>query len=164
MISAIDRYLQTLLTFVPRSGANNRFPKDYVALIYVPANGPEKVYSLVQHDKQPVLTIASYREAVWELVDAFEGEKWQRPELEAIQAEVAPGHPALDFLDTDSLRACRSYSDGRAGLDYYLMLWQRDGESNVVECYEPYSRDDSAWSTVIGSLQLLSSQFEYAAR
>lgn len=161
MLSAVDQYLQTLLTFVPRNKAN-RFTKDYVALIHVPATGPEKVYSLVFHDTQPLLTVAAYKSAVWEVVEGLEGDDPVRPELDALQAQLEADHPALDYIDSSTLGDCKNYSDGQAGLDYYLMLWQRDGQSGVVECYEPYSRNDYSWSTVIGAIQVLSSQFEYA--
>jgi len=163
MLSAVDRYLQTLLTFVPRNKAN-RFIKDYVALIHVPAQGPEKVYSLVQDEEQPLLTVAAYKSAVWEVLDGFEGESGQKPELDALQAQVDRDHPALDYLDARTLRNCENFSDGQPGLDYYLMLWQMHGETGVVECYEPYSRDDYSWATVIGAMQVLSSQFEYAIK
>ncbi len=161
MISAVDQYLKTLLTFVPRKSAN-RFTKDYVALIHVPAVGPEKVYSLVMDETQPLLTVAAYKSAVWEAIESFGAEAARSPELDALQAQVERDHPALDYLDSKTLMSCDNYSDGRAGLDYYLMLWQRDGETGVVECYEPYSREDYSWSTVIGAMQVLSSQFEYA--
>lgn len=163
MISAVDQYLQTLLTFVPRN-KENRFTKDYVALIHVPAVGPEKVYSLVLDKSQPFLTVAAYKSAVWEVLEGFDGAEKGKPELDALQAQVDPAHPVLDYLDSESLQSCENYSDGRAGLDYYLMLWQRDGDSGVVECYEPYCRDDYSWSSVIGALQVLSSQFDYALR
>jgi hypothetical protein len=95
-------------------------------------------------------------------VETFGKEGASKPELDALQAQVAADHPALDYLLPDTLKSCDNYSDGRAGLDYYLMLWQRDGETGVVECYEPYSREDYSWSTVIGAMQVLSSQYEYA--
>lgn len=161
MYAAVDQYLQTLLTFVPRNKAN-RFTRDYIALIHVPAHGAEKVYSLVHGDDSAVLTVAAYKEAVWEVVESFEGKPGMKPELDALQAQVESEHPALEYLESDTLAACQNYSDGQAGLDYFLMLWQKDGESGVVECYEPYSRDDYAWASVIGALQTLSSQFEYA--
>lgn len=163
MISAVDRYLNTLLTFVPRNKAN-RFTRDYIALIHVPADGPEKVHSLVLGDDQPLLTVASYKHPVWEIVEDFEEAEASKPELDALQAQIAEDHPVLEYLDTRTLKSCDNYSDGQAGLDYFLMLWQKDGESGVVECYEPYSRDDYAWATVIGAIQVLSSQFEYALR
>ncbi|EDY84710.1 hypothetical protein VDG1235_4343 [Verrucomicrobiia bacterium DG1235] len=163
MISAVDQYLNTLLTFVPRNRAN-RFTKDYIALIHVPATGPEKVYSLVLDEAKPLITVAAYKSAVWEVIGDFEEENAGKPELDALQAEVEADHPALGYLKSRTLKGCKNYSDGRAGLDYYLMLWQRDGETGVVECYEPYSRDDYSWSTVIGAMQVLSSQFEYAIR
>ncbi|MDQ8182312.1 hypothetical protein [Pelagicoccus sp. SDUM812005] len=163
MISAVDQYLKTLLTFVPRNAAN-RFTKDYIALIHVPAVGPEKVYSLVLDENQPLLTVAAYKSAVWEVVETLGSDGASKPELDALQAQVDRKHPALDYLDSRTLSSCENYSDGRAGLDYYLMLWQRDGESGVVECYEPYSREDYSWSNVIGAMQVLSSQFEYAIK
>lgn len=163
MFSAIDQYLKTLLTFVPRNKAN-RFTKDYIALIHVPAVGAEKVYSLILDKAQPVFTVAAYKSAVWEIVDGFSDASAAKPELDALQAQVDAGHPALDYLDNETLKSCDNYSDGRAGLDYFLMLWQRDGESGVVECYEPYSRKDYSWASVIGAMQLLSSQFEYAMK
>lgn len=161
MISAVDQYLKTLLTFVPRNLAN-RFAKDYIALIHVPAEGAEKVYSLVLDRDQPLLTIASCKTALWESLVPTGGEGRLGAELDALQAQVDWDHPAFDYLDEKSLRSCENYSDGQAGLDYYLMLWQRDGKSGVVECYEPYCREDNSWSCVIGALQVLSSQFEYA--
>ncbi|MDQ8185975.1 hypothetical protein [Pelagicoccus sp. SDUM812002] len=161
MISAVDQYLKTLLAFVPRNAAN-RFTKDYIALIHVPAVGPEKVYSLVLDEAQPMLTVASYKSAVWEIVEDYANEDAAKPELDALQAQVAQDHPAFYYLDSETLKLCDNYSDGRAGLDYYLMLWQRDGETGVSECYEPYSRDDYAWASVIGAMQVLASQFEYA--
>ena len=139
MISAVDHYLKTLLAFVPRNQAN-RFTKDYIALIHVPAIGPEKVYSLVLDKAQPIFTLAAYKSAVWEVVDSFGGEQSEKPELDALRAEVSSDHPALDYLDAETLGSCLNYSDGQPGLDYYLMLWQRDGETSVVECYEPYFR------------------------
>ncbi|MBK1878465.1 hypothetical protein [Pelagicoccus mobilis] len=163
MLSAVDQYLKTLLTFVPCNKAN-RFNNDYIALIHVPANGPEKVYSLAFGENEPLLTVASYKSAVWEIVEHFDSQDQPKPELDALQAQLEADHPALDYLGVKTLRNCENYSDGQAGLDYYLMLWQKDGESGVVECYEPYSRDDYAWATVIGALQVLSSQFEYAIK
>lgn len=160
MITAVDRYLKSLLTFVPRNAAN-RFTRDYLALIHVPAHGPEKVYSLVFDAPKPILTVASYQSAVWEVIESVQE---QTPELDALRVELEADHPALDYLKPRSLSQCHNYSDGRAGLDYYLLLWQRDGEAGVVECYEPYSRDDYSWATVIGALQVLASQFEYALR
>lgn len=161
MISAVEKYLDTLLAFVPQK-KGTRNCKDYVSLIHVPAKGPEKVYSLVLDEEFPVLTVASYKHAVWEVIENVEGDRYS-PELDALQAQVPADHPAFIFLDRNSLRRCESFSDGRAGLDYYLMLWQIDGEANVVECYEPYARENQAWLTVVGALQVLSSEYEYAA-
>lgn len=160
MISAVDRYLNTLLAFVPQR-QGRRFAGDYVSLIHVPAAGAEKVYSLVFGEQRHRLTVASYKDAVWQVVEQLEASAFG-PGVRALQAEIEADHPVCDFLDVDSLRACKSYGDGRPGLDYYLMLWQKDGEADVVECYEPYVRANQAWVSLIGSLQVLSSQFEYA--
>jgi len=164
MTSAIDQYLQTLFAFVPQSGTNRRPSMDYVALAHVPAVGSEKVYSLAFRGSRPLFTLAEYRQPVWELINASAGALAEKPELEAIQAEVDAEHPVISFLELADLQACGNFSESIPGSDYYLMLWQRQGKAGVVECYEPYSRDDSAWANVIGALQVLSSQFEYAAR
>jgi hypothetical protein len=42
-------------------------------------------------------------------------------------------------------------------------MWQKDGQASVVECWEPYGRDDFHWMPLIGSMEVLASQFEYAA-
>lgn len=163
MIISIDKYLDALLSFVPRN-RNSRMGGDYVALIHVPATGPERVYSLVYDDQSPLLTVANYRETVWEMLERSEnGEREARPELDALQATLSPDHPVFSFLDAAALSACRNLSDGQPGMDYYLMLWQKDGEANVVEAWEPYGHDDQAWLTVIGAMQVLYSQFQYAA-
>ena len=159
MISAVDRYLNTLLAFVPQR-KGRRFAGDYVSLIHVPAVGAEKVYSLVFGEQRHLLTVASYKDAVWQVIEQMDSPFG--PGVRALQADVAVDHPVCDFLDIDSLRSCCSYGDGRPGLDYYLMLWQKDGEANVVECYEPYVRENQAWVSLVGALQVLSSQFEYA--
>jgi hypothetical protein len=85
-----------------------------------------------------------------------------RSEVDALQVVLECDHPAFGFLDLDTLRSCENVSDGGAGMDYYLMLWQKDDEAGVVECWEPYAREDRGWLTIIGALQALSSQFEYA--
>ena len=156
----VDTYLETLLAFVPKN-TGKRLGCDYVSLIHVPARGPERIYSLSFDDEAPVLTLAQFRETVWEVLQGREsGSAQMRPNIDAIQAQVPHDHPIFDFIDGDTLRSCGNYSDGQAGLDYYLMVWQKDGEANVVECWEPYGRGSQAWLTVIGALQALSSQYE----
>ena len=164
MISVVEKYLETLLAFVPRK-RGGRLSKDYISLIHVPAHGPEKVYSLVLDEERPMLTIASYKQAVWEaLEDAQISPESYTPEIDALQVELSPDHPAFIFLDRESVSRCESYGDGGNGLDYYLMLWQIDGELGVVESYEPYARESQPWLTVVGALQVLSSEFEYALK
>ncbi|MBC2606040.1 hypothetical protein [Pelagicoccus albus] len=160
MNSPVDEYLDALLAFVPRN-RSNRFTKDYIALIHVPAQGAEKVYSIVHDDVKSLLTVASFQKPLWERLDSDAASLGPKPELDALQAEVESDHPVMDYLQSSSLRLCESYGDGRPGLDYYLMLWQKDGEAGVVECYEPYSREDYSWAKVIGAMQVLASQFEY---
>lgn len=160
MISSVDRYLNALLAFVPQR-KGHRYSNDYVSVIHVPAEGPERVYSLVFGAEKHLLTVASYKDAVWEVIEELEASPFG-PGVNALQADVELDHPVCDFLDVDSLRSCESFSDGRPGLDYFLMLWQKDGEANVVECYEPYARGSQPWLMVVGALQVLSSQFEYA--
>ncbi len=163
MIISIDKYLDALLSFIPRRG--NRLSNDYVSLIHVPATGPERVYSLRYDNDSPLFTVANYRETVWEVLERCEVESIEaRPELDALQATLSLQHPVFAFLDSAALAACGNFSDGRSGMDYYLMLWQKDGQANVVECWEPYARNDEAWLTVIGALQTLFGQFEYAAQ
>lgn len=160
MILSTEKYLDSLLAFIPKN-KGNRLNGEYVSLIHVPAIGSECVYSLSFDEPQALLTVAKYKEAVWEKIEATEVNA--RPELDALQASVSSDHPVFQFLDIETLATCENISDGSpAGMDYYLMLWQKDGQANVVECYEPYSRESKSWLTVIGALQALSSQFEYA--
>lgn len=163
MILSVETYLDTLLAFVPQK-KGNRFGNDYVSLIHVPAHGPERVYSLTHGKERSVLTVASYQEAVWEaLQSAANGvDEDYHPQLDAMQAVVDVDHPVFTFLGADTLRSCGNASDGQPGMDYYLMLWQKDGEASVVECWEPYDRNLEHWLTVIGALNALSSQFEHA--
>ena len=162
MILSVDKYLDALLSFVPRK-RGNRLVGDYVALIHVPAAGPERVYSLSFDNEHPFFTVANYRETVWELLqNQGDREIQTRPNLDALRAEVSTEHPVFAFLDVASLSACGNVSDGRPGMDYYLMLWQKDGQANVVECWEPYARNDEAWLTVVGALQALYSQYQFA--
>ncbi len=162
MLSTVEKYLETLLAFVPKRKAG-RHAVDYVSLIHVPVHGPERVYSLVFDKKSPLLTVARYKETVWEIVERkpVDGESLS-PELDALQAEVAADHPVFEYLDTPTLGRCQNHSEGGVGQEYFLMLWQKDGQANVVECYEPHFIQDSSWQTVIDAMQALSGQFEYA--
>lgn len=162
MSSAVDQYLKTLLAFVPKNKAN-RFTKDYIALVHVPAFGSEKVYSLVLDEENPMLTIADYESPLWEFVDS-DGEFGDKPGVDALQVEVAKDHPVFEYLGTETLKSCQNFSESQPGLDYYLMLWQKNGEAGVVECYEPYARGVHAWTRLIGAMQVLASQFEYALK
>ena len=161
MISSVEKYLDTLLSFVPRN-KGNRLSGDYVSLIHVPVHEAERVYSLTFDDPESLFTVASYKTTLWETAQE-EGMPQSRPELDALQAMVPSDHPVFEFLNVNTLEACENASDGSpAGMDYYLMLWQKDGRASVAECYEPYARENQSWLTVIGGLQALSSQFEYA--
>ncbi len=161
MISSVEKYLDTLLSFVPRN-KGNRLSGDYISLVHVPAHGAERVYSLTFDDPESLFTVASYKTTLWETAQGGSSAQ-SRPELDALQTTVPSDHPVFGFLDVRTLEACENASDGSPeGMDYYLMLWQKDGRASVVECYEPYSRESQSWLTVIGGLQALSSQFEYA--
>lgn len=156
--------MEVLLAFIPRSNGNRRHSDDYISLIHVPAQGSERVYSLSFCEPQSLLTVANYKETVWEVLGRNElDEDVALPELDALQATIPNDHPVFEVLDGETLSNCENSSDGVVGMDYYLMLWQKDGQANVVECWEPYGRNDAAWLRVIGALQVLSSQFEYAA-
>lgn len=162
-MSSLEKYLNILLSFVPHP-KGSRLMGDYLSLIHVPAQGTERVYSLVFDSEQPLLTSAQFKETVWQVVEGSGGAgPTENPTLDALQATVDADHPAFEHLSLEALQACRSRSDGMAGMDYYLMLWQKEGQANVVECWEPYQRNDEAWLAVIGVLQALTSQFEYAA-
>lgn len=161
MILSTEKYLDSLLSFIPKN-KGSRLNSDYVSLIHVPAIGSECVYSLSFDEPHALLTVARYKEAVWKNIEDTEVDA--RPELDALQASVSSDHPVFQLLDLETLATCENISDGSpASMDYYLMLWQKNGQANVVECYEPYSRESKSWINVIGALQALSSQFEYAA-
>lgn len=163
MIISIDNYLDALLSFIPRS-RSNRLSGDYISLIHVPAMGPERVFSIRFDERTPLFTVASYRQTVWELLERSGPAPVEtRPELDALQATLSADHPVFSFLDAAALSACQNVSDGCPGMDYYLMLWQKDGLAQVVECWEPYARNEESWLTVIGALQALYGQFQYAA-
>ncbi|MBT3481675.1 MAG: hypothetical protein HN457_09635 [Opitutales bacterium] len=165
MTNDIDQYLSSLLSFTPCRKRNNRFSGDYVSLIHVPANGPEQVYSVVFNDDSNVLTLARYCETVWELLEDCElvGSDDRSPEVDVLQTKVKPDHPVFNFLNRSLLQECQDHSDGERGMDYYMLMWQKDGQGSVAECWEPYGRNDFNWMALVGSMELLASQFEYAA-
>jgi len=165
MTNDIDQYLSMLLSFTPCHKRNSRFSGDYVSLIHVPANGPEQVYSVVFNDDSNVLTLARYCETVWEFLEDCElvGSNDRSPEVNVLQVNIEKDHPVFNFLDLPLLRECQDHSDGEQGMDYYMLMWQKDGHASVVENWEPYGRDDFNWMSLIGSMEVLASQFEYAA-
>lgn len=164
MTNNIDRYLSTLLAFTPSSKRNNRVGGDYVSLIHVPANGPEQVYSVAFNETSNLLTLARYQEPVWRFLEDCEllGFEDASPEVNVLQSEVERTHPVFEFIDLPLLLECQDHPDGEAGLDYYMLMWQKDGNASVVECWEPYGREDSSWVTLIGSMEALASQIEYS--
>ncbi len=161
----IDQYLSTLLSFTPGHSHENRIGGDYVSLIHVPASGQEKVYSIAFGDEVNVLTVAQYHETIWEYMKAgIDSELAETvPKLNVLQVEVELAHPVFNIVGKNLLTRCENHSDGGQGLDYYLLMWQKSGSASVVECWEPYGRNDDEWITVIGAIEVLSSQFEYAA-
>ena len=165
MTNDIDRYLSALLAFTPGHKRNNRFGGDYASLIHVPADGPEQVYSIVFNEDSNVLTLARYRETVWKFLEDCDlvESKNVSPEVDVLQSEVDLDHPIFNYIDLPLLLECRDHSDGGPGLDYYMLMWQKDGHASVVECWEPYGRNDRNWMTLIGSMEVLASQYEYAA-
>ena len=163
MLMTIDNYLSTLLAFAHGGQKGRASQGDYVSLIHVPVEGPESVYSLSLDDRQPMLSLARYKETVWEYVRAMsDRERDFQPRVDLLRAAVEEGHPVFNFLSREALEGCVNYGDGQPGLDYFLLMWQRDGACDVVECWEPYGRQDLSWMTLIGALQALSSQYEYA--
>jgi hypothetical protein len=91
------------------------------------------------------------------------GSEDRSPEVNVLQANIEKDHPVFNFLDLPLLTKCQDHSDGEQGMDYYMLMWQKDGQASVVECWEPYGRDDFHWMPLIGSMEVLASQFEYAA-
>jgi len=164
MTNDIDHYLSALLAFTPGHRRNNRFGGDYASLIHVPADGPEQVYSIVFNEDSNVLTLARYREPVWKYLEdcALVDSNEISPEVNVLQTEVESSHPVFEFVDLPLLLACQDFSDGGPGMDYYMLMWQKDGNASVVECWEPYAQEDQNWMMLIGSMEVLASQFEYA--
>ncbi len=160
----IDRYLTTLLSYTPGHKRGSRIGGDYVSLIHVPVAGPEEVYSVAFGEKGNFLSHAKYRETIWKYLESCDANETVdiQPLVNVLQAEVDPSHPVFKFIDLSLLRRCENRNDGCSGLDYYLLMWQKDGCASVVECWEPYGRNIESWITLIGAMQVLTSQYEYA--
>lgn len=165
MNADIDSYLSTLLSFSPGHNRANRIGGDYVSLVHVPVTGPEKVYSIAFGDQSNILTVARYSETIWEYLKTGNGSEClgTAPQVNVLQTEVDLCHPVFEILDLPLLKECGNRSDGGPGLEYYLLMWQKSGNASVVECWEPYGRNDDDWITLIGGVEVLSSQYEYAA-
>lgn len=165
MNADIDRYLSTLLSFTPGHKRGNRIGGDYASLIHVPVSGPERVYSIAFGEEVNVLTTAKYQETLWDALEESDSDFIDslRPQVDVLQAEVGADHPVFEFLEVESLSACANFSDGAPGLDYYLLMWQHSGQASVVECCEPFGRDELNWISMIGAMQTLVSQYEFAA-
>jgi len=161
MNTEIDRYLSTLLSFAPGPRRTSRIGGDYASLIHIPVTGPEKVYSVAFGDEVNILTVARYRETIWEYMSlGMNGDP--SPQVNVLQAEVETSHPVFEILDENLLTECENRSDGGPGLEYCMLVWQKSGHASVAECWEPYGRNDEDWISLIGSMEVLSSQYEYA--
>jgi len=162
---SIDEYLDTLLSFGPTVKDASPFCRESVSLIHVPASGPETVYTLSLRDKDSVLTVARFKAAVWEeIVDASLVDGESKTEVEILRAEVEGDHPVFEFLNDAAYERCANRSEGQPGMEYYLLIRDDGHAGSVAECWEPYGIQDQAWMTVIGAMQALSSQFEYAVQ
>lgn len=164
MSANIDRYLTTLLSFTPGPSRSNRVGEDYASLIHIPVTGPEKVYSVVFGEEANFFTVARYQETIWESMQAGKGTGLLEdpPQVNVLRAEVETDHPVFEILDVSLLKQCENRSDGGPGLDYYMLMWQKSGCASVAECWEPYGRNDEAWTSLVGAMEVLSSQYEYA--
>lgn len=161
MNTEIDRYLSTLLSFTPGPSRSGRRGGDYVSLIHIPVTGPEKVYSVAFGDEGNILTVARYRETIWECMSlGMNGDP--SPQVNVLQAEVETSHPVFEILDEHLLTGCENRSDGGPVLEYYMLMWQKSGHASVAECWEPYGRNDEEWISLVGAMEVLSSQYEYA--
>lgn len=160
----MDRYLSLLLAFVPTGEKGVRRRRDYLSLIHGPACGPERVYSLAFGADSHRFTLSRFREAIWSSLDKNSqvGDSLLSPEVDVLQTEAEASHPVFDIVDTRLLRNCQTDNFGGSGLDYYLLMWQKDGQRAVVECWEPFGREKSHWITLIGALEVLASQYEFA--
>jgi len=162
MTDSIDDYLEALLAYAPSVQDAHFGCRESVSLIQVPAGESETVYTITFREKDAVLTVVRFKKAVWEeICDSALVEGSPRPQVEVLRAEVDFDHPVFDYLNGDTFDQCENLSDGRPGMDYYMLL-REDGEAGAVaECWEPYRKQNQAWMTVIGAMQALSSQFEY---
>ncbi len=160
MENAIDRYLDTLLSFVPRDSGDGRGKADHATLIHVPGEGPERVYRISLDERSPTLTSARYRETVWEYIDS---EDVERPRVDVLTAPVPMNHPVFEYFEMPFLKNCESRPDGCPGMDYFLLMWRVGTHSSTVECWDPLGREDYEWTSIVGAFQALSSQFEYEA-
>ena len=160
----MDRYLSSLLAFVPTGGKGVRCGRDYLSLIHVPACGPESVFSLDFGEERHRFTLSRFRNAIWTSLDKnFQKTHSARsPEVDVLQSEAEATHPVFEILDTALFGDCKSDSFGGSGLDYYLLMWQKEGRGAVVECWEPFGRQKSHWMTLVGALEVLASQYEFA--
>lgn len=156
MSYTIDRYLSTLLAFTSARSNEVRDAGDFACLIQVPANGAESVHNVSLQSSKPLYTLAAFEQSVSTCIEAGE---WIQPSVDVIQAQISEGHPALEFLCESFLKDCSDFSDGCAGLDYYLLIYQFGSEMQTVECWEPYGRNNSAWKQVIGAFQVLGNHF-----
>lgn len=160
MQNAIERYLETLLSFIPRDAVEGRANKDYATLIYIPAVGAERVYRITLDRLCPQFTTARYRETVWEYV---EKESRARPSVDLLTSDVATDHPVFEYLNGECFGQCENCPDGYAGQDYVLMMWRVGGRKSTVECWDPLCRESGMWPSVVGAFAALSGQCEYAA-
>ena len=162
MTGSINDYLDALLSFAPTVRDGHFGCRESVSLIHVPAGGSETVYTITYREQDTVLTVARFKKAVWEEVcDSSLVDATPRPEVEVLRAEVAHDHPVFDYLNGDTFDQCENFSEGSPGMDYYMLL-RDDGQMGAVaECWEPYRIQNQPWMTVIGAMQVLSSQFEY---
>ncbi len=166
MNAEIDRYLSTLLSFTPGHKRGNQIGGDYASLIHVPVSGPERVYSIAFGEEVNVLTTAKYQETLWDALEESDSDFIDslRPQVDVLQAEVGADHPVFEFLEVESLSACANFSDGAPGLDYLLPTdVAAFGQASVVECWEPFGRDELNWISMIGAMQTLVLQYEFAA-
>ena len=160
----MDRYISSLLAFIPKGGKGARRGRDYLCLIHAPTCGPESVFSLDFGEERHRFTLSRFRNAIWTSLDKnFQKTNSARsPEVDVLQSEAEATHPVFGILDTALLGNCKSDSFGGSGLDYYLLMWQKEGRGGVVECWEPFGRQKSHWITLVGALEVLASQYEFA--
>ena len=82
--------------------------------------------------------------------------------MDVLQSEVEATHPVFENLDTMILGNCKSDKFRGSSLDYHLLMWQKEGRGAVVECWEPFERKKSDLITLVGALEVLASQYEFA--